>query len=182
VPHLGLLTFWTLPILQCSKEHIILGTGSASILWWKGGRHLLYQVQWKKLTSISGLRRSESESESYVTTDGQPASLSWNKAPFWGLRPDLYYMCDSYGLVLVERSLWREVRSVFCMCCWPLPALSFSGPSPLGLETIFYCLRFETTEVSITTAIYIPEIKFCHWDITGKFRIKIMERHMKTWN
>jgi hypothetical protein len=23
------------------------------------------------------------ESESYVTTDGQPASLSWNKAPFW---------------------------------------------------------------------------------------------------
>jgi hypothetical protein len=26
---------------------------------------------------------SESESESYVTTDGQPASLSWNKAPSW---------------------------------------------------------------------------------------------------
>jgi hypothetical protein len=30
------------------------------------------------------------ESESYVTTDGQPASLSWNKAPIWGLRPDFY--------------------------------------------------------------------------------------------
>jgi hypothetical protein len=26
--------------------------------------------------------------ESYVTTDGQSASLSWNKAPIWGLRPD----------------------------------------------------------------------------------------------
>jgi hypothetical protein len=26
-----------------------------------------------------------SESESYVTTDGQPASLSWNKAPIWDL-------------------------------------------------------------------------------------------------
>jgi hypothetical protein len=25
----------------------------------------------------------ESESESYITTDGQSASLSWNKAPFW---------------------------------------------------------------------------------------------------
>jgi hypothetical protein len=24
-------------------------------------------------------------------TDGQPASLSWNKAPIWGLRQDLYY-------------------------------------------------------------------------------------------
>jgi hypothetical protein len=29
-----------------------------------------------------------SESESYVTTDGQSASVSWNKAPIWGLRPD----------------------------------------------------------------------------------------------
>jgi hypothetical protein len=85
------------------------------------------------------------ESESYVTTDGQPASLSWSKAPIWGLRPDLYYLCDCYGLVLVGRPLWREVGSVFCMCCWPLPAQSFSGPSPLGLETIFYCLRFETS-------------------------------------
>jgi hypothetical protein len=33
----------------------------------------------------------KSESESYVTTDCQSASLSWNKAPIWGLRPDLYY-------------------------------------------------------------------------------------------
>jgi hypothetical protein len=31
-----------------------------------------------------------SESESYVTTDGQSASLSWNKAPIWGLRPEFY--------------------------------------------------------------------------------------------
>jgi hypothetical protein len=30
------------------------------------------------------------ESEPYVTTDGQSASLSWNKAPIWGLRPDFY--------------------------------------------------------------------------------------------
>jgi hypothetical protein len=31
------------------------------------------------------------------------------------------------------------------MCCWPLPAQSFSGLSPLRLEIIFYCLRFETS-------------------------------------
>jgi hypothetical protein len=71
------------------------------------------------------------------------ASLSWSKAPIWGLRPDLYYLCGSYGLLLVGRPLWREVGSLFCMCCWTLPAQSFSGP--LGLETIFYCLRFETS-------------------------------------
>jgi hypothetical protein len=33
----------------------------------------------------------ESESESYVTSDSQSASLSWNKAPIWGLRPDICY-------------------------------------------------------------------------------------------
>jgi hypothetical protein len=31
------------------------------------------------------------------------------------------------------------------MCCWPLPAKSFSGPGPLGLVTVFYCLRIETS-------------------------------------
>jgi hypothetical protein len=31
---------------------------------------------------------TESESESYVTTDGQSASLSWYKVPIRGLRPD----------------------------------------------------------------------------------------------
>jgi hypothetical protein len=31
------------------------------------------------------------------------------------------------------------------MCRWTLPAQSFSGLSPLGLATVFYCLRFETS-------------------------------------
>jgi hypothetical protein len=83
--------------------------------------------------------------ELYVTTDGQPASLSWNKAPIWGLRPDLYYLGESYGLVLVGLPLWREDGSVFYICCWPLPAQSFFGLSPLGLTIIFYCLTFETS-------------------------------------
>jgi hypothetical protein len=43
---------------------------------------------------------TRSESESYVTTDGQPASLSWNKAPFWGLRPDLYYSQTVAGFLI----------------------------------------------------------------------------------
>jgi hypothetical protein len=36
------------------------------------------------------ISRNESESESYVTTDDQSASLSWYKAPIWGLRPDFF--------------------------------------------------------------------------------------------
>jgi hypothetical protein len=40
------------------------------------------------------------ESESYVMTDGQLASLSWNKAPIWGLRPDLCYYMTVAGLLM----------------------------------------------------------------------------------
>jgi hypothetical protein len=43
---------------------------------------------------------SRIESESYVTTDGQPASLSWNKAPFWGLRLDFCYCQTVAGLLM----------------------------------------------------------------------------------
>jgi hypothetical protein len=39
-------------------------------------------------------------SESYVTADGQSASLSWNKAPIWGLRPDFYYCQTVAGLLM----------------------------------------------------------------------------------
>jgi hypothetical protein len=38
--------------------------------------------------------------QSYVTTDGQPASLSWNKAPIWGLRPDLDYFLAVASLMI----------------------------------------------------------------------------------
>jgi hypothetical protein len=37
-------------------------------------------------------------SQSYVTTDSPLASLSRNKAPIWGLRPDLYYWQTVAGL------------------------------------------------------------------------------------
>jgi hypothetical protein len=39
-------------------------------------------------------------SEPYVTTDGQSASLSSNKAPIWGLRPDFYYCQTVAGLLM----------------------------------------------------------------------------------
>jgi hypothetical protein len=88
---------------------------------------------------------SSTESESYVTTDGRPASLSWNKAPIWGLRPDLYYCLTVAGFVDLGRPLWREDGSFVYSCCWPSPTQSFSGPGPVGLVAISYCLRFETS-------------------------------------
>jgi hypothetical protein len=50
--------------------------------------------------SLTALNESASESEPYVTTDGQSASLSWNKAPIWDLRPDLYYCQSVAGLLM----------------------------------------------------------------------------------
>jgi hypothetical protein len=38
--------------------------------------------------------------QSYVTTDVQSASLSWNKAHIWGLRPDFYYCQTVAGLLM----------------------------------------------------------------------------------
>jgi hypothetical protein len=43
---------------------------------------------------------TQSQIQSYVTTDGQSASLSWNKAPIWGLRPDLYYCLTVTGFLM----------------------------------------------------------------------------------
>jgi hypothetical protein len=51
--------------------------------------------------------KSESESESYLTTDSHSASLSWNKAPIWGLRPDIYLSLTITALFLWASSLTR---------------------------------------------------------------------------
>jgi hypothetical protein len=60
--------------------------------------------------------------------------------------------CDQIFIIVWQlricwlgRPLWREDGSVLYNCCWPSPAQSFSGPSPVGLVAIFYCLRFETS-------------------------------------
>jgi hypothetical protein len=46
-------------------------------------------------------------SQSYVTTDGQSASGSWNKAPIWGLRSDFYY-CQTVANFLMWGALSDE--------------------------------------------------------------------------
>jgi hypothetical protein len=69
---------------------------------------------WSLLQRVS----SQSQSQSYITTDGQSASLSWNKAPIWGLRPDLYY-CQIVTCLFVWGARWREDGSVVYIWCWP---------------------------------------------------------------
>jgi hypothetical protein len=70
-------------------------------------------------------------------------SVSLGIEPHLGPMTRYLFLSDSYVLISVGRPLWREDGSVFCVCRWALPAQSFSDPSPLGLATVFYCLRFE---------------------------------------
>jgi hypothetical protein len=93
------------------------------------------------------INSSQNQSQSYIATGCRSVSqsVSLGVEPHLGLMTRYLFLYDSYSLVFVGRPLWREDWSVFCICCWPLPMQSFSGLSPLGLATIFYCLRFETS-------------------------------------
>jgi hypothetical protein len=50
--------------------------------------------------SVGSDSPSKSHSQSYVTTDGQSASLSWCQASIWGPRPDFYYCQTVAGLLM----------------------------------------------------------------------------------
>jgi hypothetical protein len=77
----------------------------------------------------------------------------WNLGTkhFSGLTPPAY----DWLVTLLELNLSKskssqshiatDGQSVSKSWCWSLPAQSFSGPSSLGLLTIFYCLRYETS-------------------------------------
>jgi hypothetical protein len=108
------------------------------------------------------------EPESYVTTDGQLASLSWCQAPICGLRPDFCY-CQTVACCWCGTLSWQE-ESVVYSCCWFSPAQSLLGLSPVGLVTIFYCLRFETPATWRTRSPYLyppgtgwPSYTPTHW-------------------
>jgi hypothetical protein len=51
-------------------------------------------------TQMNWLGQSQSQIQSYVTTDGQSPCLSWNNAPIWRLRPDFCYCQIVAGLLM----------------------------------------------------------------------------------
>jgi hypothetical protein len=61
-----------------------------------------------------------------------------------GLTNRFSLLSNNCGFVDMGSSLWRENGSAVYNFSWFSPAQSFLGPSPAGLVTIFYCLRFET--------------------------------------
>jgi hypothetical protein len=100
-------------VASCAERrkdnHDLILHSSLYCMWYRTYTSELY----RQLSSVdvSGLIRYP-EWVSYFTTDSQSASLSWNKAPIWGFRPDFLLMSDNCGFIDVGRPLWREVGSV----------------------------------------------------------------------
>jgi hypothetical protein len=98
-------------------------------------------------TSTRDSQPCPSPSPSHIATDGQSVSQSvsksWCRAPS-GAHDQMFITVERYGFVFCGTSSLTRGR-VFFTCYWPLPAQSFLGPSPLGLATVFYCLRFDTS-------------------------------------
>jgi hypothetical protein len=99
----------------CDKE--LTGSGLDEAVYWitrlqlklQSLRNNVFQTMWPNKPVVSHLAFDLifSESESYITTDGHSPSLSWNKAPIWGLRQDLYY-CQTVAGLLIWSALFDE--------------------------------------------------------------------------
>jgi hypothetical protein len=72
-------------------------------------------------------------------TVSRPVCLG-TKHPF-GACDQIFITCVTVTVLF----LWGALSDERSGLSFVLPAHSFSGPSPLGLETIFYCLTFETS-------------------------------------
>jgi hypothetical protein len=96
------------------------------------------------------------EVQSYVTTDGQSASLSWNKAPLWGLRPDFYY-CLTVASLLMWGALSDERTG-----------LSFARVRPVILSLSLSLILRPTVSWPVCLGIKHPSGDYDQIFITGR--------------
>jgi hypothetical protein len=112
----------TLRIQRCQRLCSVFpesGTGTSAILVCKQVHRKMKSVKPLSFKSLNSIKtgclhcfeftnqllwllsfRTNSEFDSYITIEGQSTSLSWNKAPIWGLRPDFYYCQTAAGLLI----------------------------------------------------------------------------------
>jgi hypothetical protein len=122
----------------------------------------ILSLTWRCLSLESTLIPSHSfwlllaESESYVTTDGQSAGLSWNKAPIWGLRPDLYY-CQTVADLLMWGALSDERTGLsFTIAAGPRQCSHSRVRVPLDSWPYFTVSDSPPTTRRATVEVYDP--------------------------
>jgi hypothetical protein len=119
--------------------------GLATIIYWLRFETSLFVASYDSQAYGGGIRSrlhtgSElySESGSYVTTDGQPASLSWNKTPFWGLRPDLYYRLTVAGLLIWGALSDERTGLSFTIAVVPPRTFNCHSPVVTGMSLVIF--------------------------------------------
>jgi hypothetical protein len=100
------------------------------------------RIPQKNLCLISATRI---QSQSYVTTDGRSATLSWNTAPIWGLRTDLYY-CQTVADLLIWGALSDERTGLsFTIAVGPRQRIHSRVRVSWDWRPYFTVFRFETS-------------------------------------
>jgi hypothetical protein len=66
-----------------------------------------------------------------------------------------FFQLNTCGYSPYVTSCLTRGWSVIYNYCWLSPAQSFSGPSPVGHMTIFYCLEVETSPTWRTRYLYL---------------------------
>jgi hypothetical protein len=128
----GDLIFWTF-IQLVTTVHKSLSDTAIFFDWTLHGNYSDFQ-----------LNCHLSQSQSHVATEGQSVRKSWSRAPS-GAHDKIFITVWHLRSCFCEAPFLTRGRSGLYVCCWLLSAQSFSGPSPMGLATIFCCLRFETS-------------------------------------
>jgi hypothetical protein len=96
---------------------------------------------------------------SYITTDGQSASMSWCQAPIWGLWPDYYY-CQTIAVLLTWASLSDE-RSGLSFTMYNVQyiyilhvILRYSHTLSLSLSLSFTHTHTHTLSLSLSLSLF----------------------------
>jgi hypothetical protein len=82
----------------------------------------------------------QSQSQSYVTTDGQSASLSWWEAPIWGLGPNFYY-CQTVADLFMWGALSDERTGLPFTIAAGLASAVILGSEYRGTRDHIYCKK-----------------------------------------
>jgi hypothetical protein len=77
-------------------------------------------------------------------TDDRSVSKSWNRAPS-GAHDQIMITCVTVTVLFLWGALSDKRSGLSFYVPLALASAAFLGSSPLGLETIFYCFRFETS-------------------------------------
>jgi hypothetical protein len=119
---------------------------------------------------------SQSQSQSYVTTDCQSASLSWCQEPIWGTSQN-FYNCQTVVVLLMRGSLSGErIYMWFKIAAGPRQRIYFLAKVPQDSWSYFYCLRFEAQSVWRFRSPYLYP-PGTGWSSYAQFHTYLLKQH-----